>query len=74
MYWAGLFRIEMVEKTLEGKHKRLTDTAGRQRLRSPDIDKGMLEYDQNLTKMFEQVCAVTVGRHVHKPPSDAVGE
>ena len=34
-------------------------------MRSPDIDKGIMDDDQNLTKIFEQVCEVTVGRHVH---------
>ena len=57
------------EETLERKYKKLTDTAGRQEIRSPDNDKRMMDDYQNLTKMFEQVCAVTVGRHVHKPPS-----
>ena len=62
------------DETLEGVHKKLTDIAGGQGMRSPNNDQRMMNKAQDLTKMYEQVCDATVGRRVHKPPSDDKNE
>ena len=43
-------------------------------MRSPNNDQRMMNEAQDLTEMYEQVCDATVGRHVHKPPSDDKNE
>ena len=62
------------DETLEGVHKKLTDIAGGQGMRSPNNDQRMMNKAQDLTKMYEQVCDATVGCHVHNPPSDDKNE
>ena len=62
------------DETLEEVHKKLTDIAGGQGMRSPNNDQRMMNKAQDLTKIYEQVCDATVGRRVHKPPSDDKNE
>ena len=38
--------------------------------RSPDMDQGMMDDTQDLTKMNEQMCGVTAEHRVHEPPSN----
>ena len=69
--------------TLEVEHEHMRDTVGRPGLRShkpwsmgitgfrlPNIDQGMMDDTQDLTKMHEQMHGVTSERHVHKPSSN----
>ena len=69
--------------TLEGEHEQLQDTDGKPGMRShepwlmgitnsisPDMDHGMMDATQDLTKMHEQMFGVSVERHVHNPPSN----
>ena len=57
------------DETLEGVHKKWTDIAGEQGMRSPNKVQRMMDEAKDLTEMYEQVCNATVGRHVHKQPS-----
>ena len=39
-------------------------------VRSPDMDQGMMDNTQDLTKMNEQMFGTTAEHHVHEPPSN----
>ena len=42
---------------------------GDDRLKLTQRGPGMMDNTQDLTEMYEQMCEVTAGRRVHKPPS-----
>ena len=53
------------DETLEVVHKKFTDIAGGQGMRSPNKDHRMMNEAQDLTEMYEQVCDATVRPHMH---------